>query len=193
MRRYFHRKLFGWVFALVISIPFALHGIGHKGWDPIGQLFGTSGLSSGIPGSPDSLKTSIMNQMAVSTIDPSINEANSTALAAGRATTIQDVWDALNNNGEVGDATNANSAVSGSTVTPGDPLQGNTPSTPVPNSTDLGQATQVISGVLGASSSISAPTFTQNPDSIIAGFIVAGIKGKCTITIFNSQASRICN
>lgn len=153
------RKLFGLVVGLVVTLPFVLHGIGHKGWDPIGQAFGILSKTS-------SISSTLMEQMAVSTLDPSIAEANATALASGRTTTLADVWQTLTDNGYIldGSAQNPNPA-------------------PIPTPSDLIGLTDPTA---------IPPTFTQTSSSITAGFVVLGIHGSCIITINNGTTSRTC-
>ena len=122
MSPFLRRKLFGFVFGLVITVPFILHGIGHKGWDPIGQ-------ATGITGTASTVTSVLLEQMAVQTLDPSISEANATATGNGRATQLADVIQALTDNGFIGSgAQQANDP----STTPTDPaLSGlNTPAAP---------------------------------------------------------------
>lgn len=193
MRR-LNRKLFGFVLTLVISTPFILHGIGHKGWDPIGQMFGTSGLTSALGSGAKTLQSSMMNQMAVSTIDPAISDANTNSAALGRQTNIEDVWQALNNTGATGNTTTGDATMNGTVAIAGDPVQNNDPvQSPAPTNSKLAGATQSVAGMLGASTTVAPPTFTQTPTSIIASFTVGGVHGTCTITIVNGQAVRTCS
>lgn len=99
---YMNKKLFYLIISVIITIPFGLHGIGHKGWDPIGQMIGI--------GSPSDLlqtTSAVVNEVGQTDIDPSLAMANATALAQNRATTIDDVWAALSDAGLVssGDTT----------------------------------------------------------------------------------------
>lgn len=149
------RKLFGFVFAVVITVPFLLHGIGHKGWDPIGQ-------ATGITGTASTVTSVLLDQMAVQTLDPSISEANATATGNGRATEIEDIVQALTDNGYIGN--------------------GAQQVTPVPTDPALS----------GLNTPASPPTFTETASTITAHFVVLGIHGACTISIVNGQALRDC-
>lgn len=151
-----NKKLFGLVFGIVITVPFVLQGIGHKGWDPIGQAFGLGGASLTAGSSV------IIDQVAKQDIDPSLASANATASQAGRATTLDDVWGALS---DFGVATNPDAPVN-----PNAPTATNTISDPS------------LSGV-NSNPTNFIPVFTNQGSSIHVVFNALGVPGICNITI----------
>lgn len=151
-----NRKLFGLVFGLVITVPFALHGIGHKGWDPIGQMIGTNDLKA--------IPSMLVDQIAVSQIDPSLDQANTTATSEGRSTILADVWLSLDGLGAIGVGAQGTQE-------------------PHPTPTDG-------SGL--PSTLMTPPVFADHGDSISATFTVMGVSKVCTITISNGLAIRSC-
>ena len=151
-----NKKLFGLVFGLVVTIPFVLQGIGHKGWDPIGQVFGlgsTSDLTAGTQ--------TIVDEVAKTEMDPSLNMANQTAQDSNRATTIADIWSALS---DYGIATN-----------PDDPSNPSQPTTGI--SDGSGSSAGVVS------SGATVPVFTNQGDHIHAVFNAFGVPGVCDLSI----------
>lgn len=149
-----NKKLFSLVFGIVITVPFVLQGIGHKGWDPIGQAFGLGGASLTAGSSV------IIDQVAKQDIDPSIVSANATASQAGRATTLDDVWGALS---DFGVATNPDAPVN--------------PNAPIITSPDSS-----LSGV-NSNPTNFIPVFTNQGNSIHVVFNALGVPGICDITI----------